>query len=132
MASSTTDKGKATDGRGGDAGTDTAGAAEAEGAGAPLKPGDGVDPTTGANLAGTATPEPARFVRPSDVLAANVALTNPETGKAEEFAAGTTPPQWAIDLITNPGAWEQVEVTDETPIPGPSQTFVHEVIEYEE
>lgn len=42
-------------------------------------------------------------------LAATVHVMNPDTGLNEIFLAGSTPPKWAADLITNPGAWQTEE-----------------------
>jgi hypothetical protein len=44
-------------------------------------------------------------------LATTVYVTNPETGTSEGFAAGTTPPDWAAELITNPSAWDDQDIT---------------------
>ncbi len=46
-------------------------------------------------------------------LAANVVMVHPETGAPCVFTAGTVPPSWAADRITNPDVWapaEHVEV----------------------
>ena len=32
-------------------------------------------------------------------------LRDPESGKVVSFEAGSTPPKWAADLISNPAAW---------------------------
>lgn len=38
-------------------------------------------------------------------LAVNIADRNPETGAVEVFAAGSVPPAWAAERVTNPDVW---------------------------
>jgi hypothetical protein len=39
-------------------------------------------------------------------LGITVFVTNPDTSMPEELAAGTEPPDWALEQITNPNVWE--------------------------
>lgn len=43
------------------------------------------------------------------VLAATVAVIDPETGQTVSFVKGDEPPDWAAALITNPRAWPDPE-----------------------
>jgi hypothetical protein len=42
-------------------------------------------------------------------LATNVVVTDPATGQPASFLAGEQPPDWAVEQITNPAAWEADE-----------------------
>lgn len=49
------------------------------------------------------------------VLAANVAMRNPETGAVEVFVSGAVPPDWVAEAISNPDLWQADEDTSEAP-----------------
>jgi hypothetical protein len=57
-------------------------------------------------------------------LAVNVVDRDPATGQVVVFEAGTEPPAWAADRITNPDAWAPADLEPEleTPAGPPAPT----------